>query len=114
MKQFLIATGLLFSTAGAAFAGPYANVEANSNWTGSDYEQTTTDAHVGYEGQNWFIQAGPTIIQPDGGESSVELGGKIGGDYPVADALSVYGEVSFLTGDDNTYTTKVGAKYLFW
>ena len=31
----------------AALAGPYVNVEANSGWTGSDYNSTTTDLHVG-------------------------------------------------------------------
>ena len=34
----------------AALAGPYVNVEANAGWTGSDYNSTTTDFHVGYEG----------------------------------------------------------------
>ena len=32
--------------AGAAVAGPYVNVEANSGFTGSDYSGTTTDAHI--------------------------------------------------------------------
>ena len=36
--------------AGAAFAGPYVNVEANSGWTGSNYGGTAIDTHVGYEG----------------------------------------------------------------
>ena len=109
----IIAAGLLLGCAQGAIAGPYANVEANSNFTGSDYEQTTTEAHVGYEGNNWYIQGGPAVVQPDNGASSVELSGKIGGSYPITEPLSVYGEVSFLTGDENTYATKVGAKYLF-
>jgi hypothetical protein len=36
--------------AGAAMAGPYVNVEANSGWTGSNYGGTAIDNHVGYEG----------------------------------------------------------------
>ena len=36
--------------AGAAFAGPYVNIEANSGFAGSDYTGTTTDFHVGFEG----------------------------------------------------------------
>ena len=32
--------------AGAAMAGPYVNIEANSGFTGADYTGTTTDAHV--------------------------------------------------------------------
>ena len=35
--------------AGAAMAGPYVNVEANSGFTGSNYNGTTTDLHVGYD-----------------------------------------------------------------
>ena len=52
----IIASGLLLGMAhGAAQAGPYVNVEANSGFTGSDYTGTaTTDVHVGYEGANWY------------------------------------------------------------
>ena len=46
--------------AGAAIAGPYVNVEANSSWTGNDYTGTTTDVHVGYEGEvgaaSYYVQ----------------------------------------------------------
>ena len=35
----------------AALAGPYVNVEANAGWVGDDYTSTTTDIHVGYEGE---------------------------------------------------------------
>ncbi len=42
------------------------------------------------------------------------LAGKIGGSDPGGEALSVYGECSFRTGDEeNSYGTKVGAKYSF-
>lgn len=113
MKSLIIA-GLLLGTAGAAQAGPYANVEANSGYAGSDYQGTATDLHVGYEGSNWYIQGGPTMVSVDGGDTTVELSGKAGGSYAVTDALSVYGEVSFITGDDdNGYGTKVGVKYSF-
>ena len=42
-----------------AIAGPYANVEANSGWSGTDYGGTVIDNHLGYEGDNWYIQGGP-------------------------------------------------------
>ena len=111
----IIASGLLLGMAhGAAIAGPYANIEANSGFVGSDYGGTVTDVHVGYEGANWYVKGGPALIAPDGGDGDVELSGKAGGSYPVSDALSVYGEVSFITGDDdNGYGAKVGAKYNF-
>ena len=47
----------------AALAGPYVNVEANASWTGDNYTSTTTDVHVGYEGEvgtaSYYVQAGP-------------------------------------------------------
>ena len=114
MKSIILAGLLLGAAHGAAQAGPYVNVEANSGFTGSDYTGTATDVHVGYEGDNWYVQGGPALLAPDAGDGSVELSGKAGGSYAVNDALSVYGEVSFITGDDdNGYGTKVGAKYNF-
>ena len=110
----IIASGLLLGMAhGAAIAGPYANVEANSGFYGSDYRGTTTDVHVGYEGSNWYVQGGTTIVQPDGVDSTTELSGKAGASVDLNEALAVYGEVSFITGDENGYGTKVGAKYKF-
>jgi len=110
----IIAAGFLLGCAQGAIAGPYANVEVNSGFVGSDYGGSATDVHVGYEGDNWYVQGGPALLAPDDADGDVELSGKIGGSYPVNDALSVYGEFSFLTSDDeNSYGTKVGAKYNF-
>jgi len=112
MKSLIIA-GLLISAAGAAQAGPYANVELNSGFSGSDYTGSATDVHVGYEGANWYVQGGTSLIAPDDGDGDVELSGKAGGSYGISDALSIYGEVSFLTGDTTSYGTKAGLKYNF-
>lgn len=109
----IIAAGFLLGCAQGAIAGPYANIEANSGFYGSDYTGTATDVHVGYEGDNWYVQGGPALLAPDGADGDIELSGKAGGSYSVNDALSVYGEVSFITGDENGYGTKVGAKYKF-
>ncbi len=108
--------------AGAALAGPYVNVEANSGWTGADYTGTTTDAHVGYEGAlgesgSWYVQGGASFVSPDGGETDTVPSGKAGLGFAVTDALGAYGEVSFIgSGDadiDRGYGTKVGLKYSF-
>ena len=109
----IIAAGFLLGCAQGAIAGPYANIEANSGFYGSDYTGSATDVHVGYEGANWYVQGGPALLAPDGADGDVELSGKAGGSYDVNDALSVYGEVSFITGDENGYGTKLGAKYKF-
>ena len=108
--------------AGAALAGPYVNVEANSGWTGSDYSGTTTDAHVGYEGTlgesaSWYVQGGASVVAPDGGDADTVPSGKAGIGVAVTDAFGVYGEVSFIgSGDsdvDRGYGTKAGIKYSF-
>ena len=111
----IIASGLLLGMAhGAAIAGPYVNVEANSGWAGSKYGGTSIDNHIGYEGNGWSIQGGPTIVAPDGGEAEVELSGKVNGSVALTENLSAYGELSFITGnDDNGYGTKIGATYNF-
>jgi len=113
MKSIILAGLLLGAAHGAAQAGPYVNVEANSGFTGNDYTGTATDVHVGFEGSGWYVQGGPVLIQPDDEDGSVELSGKAGGSYAVSDALAVYGEVSFITGDETGYGTKAGVKYNF-
>ena len=105
----------------AALAGPYVNVEANSGWTGSDYTGTTTDAHLGYEGNvgaaAWYVQGGVSLVSPDGGETDTVPSGKAGIGAPITDALGAYGEVSFIgSGDsdvDRGYGAKLGLKYSF-
>lgn len=110
----IIAAGFLLGCAQGAIAGPYANVESNSGYTGDDFNGSVTDVHVGYEGEGWYVQGGPALIQVDGQDGDVELSGKAGASYSLNEDLSVYGEVSFITGeDDNGYGTKIGAKYNF-
>ena len=115
-----VAAPLLAS--GAAFAGPYVNVEANSSWTGSNYTGTNTDAHVGWEGSlgesaSYYVQGGATFVSPDGGEADTVPSGKAGIGVGVTDSLGLYGEISFVgSGDDNVdrgYGSKAGIKYSF-
>ena len=122
IKSVFAATAALSMSAGAAFAGPYVNVEANSGWTGSDYTGTTTDAHLGYEGAlgergSYYVQGGASFVSPDGGETDVVPSGKAGIGAPITEALSGYGEVSFIgSGDDDIdrgYGAKLGLKYSF-
>ena len=114
------ATAALSMSAGAALAGPYVNVEANAGWTGDDYTGATTDIHVGYEGEvgaaSYYVQAGPAIVAVDGVDTETQFSGKAGLGIPVSDALSAYGEVSFLTADDSDdlgVGGKLGVKYNF-
>ncbi len=121
-KTVFAATAALSVSAGAAFAGPYVNVEANSGWTGSDYNGTSTDLHLGYEGAlgesaSYYVQGGATVVSPDGGESDTVPSGKAGLGLALTDALGAYGEVSFVgSGDsdiDRGYGGKLGVKYSF-
>ena len=122
IKSVFAATAALSVSAGAAFAGPYVNVEANSGFTGSSYNGTATDLHVGYEGAlgenaSYYVQGGATVVSPDGGESDTVPSGKAGLGFAVTDALGAYGEVSFVgSGDedlDRGYGGKLGLQYNF-
>ena len=49
-----------FLFAGAAFAGPYVNVEANGSYPGGEYTSGNLEAQVGYEGVTegglaWYV-----------------------------------------------------------
>jgi|TARA_B100000035_G_scaffold43677_1_gene32651 hypothetical protein len=123
IKSVFAATAALSLSAGAALAGPYVNVEANSGFVGSEYSGTVTDFHAGYEGTvgdggvSYYIQGGASLVSPDGGESDTVPSGKAGAMFALTDSLGAYGEVSFLgSGDediDRSYGTKLGLKYSF-
>ena len=106
--------------AAPALAGPYVNVETNAGWTGDDYTGATTDVHVGYEGTvgaaSYYVQGGPAIVAVDGADTETEFSGKAGIGLPVSDAIGVYGELSFLTAEDDDdfgVGGKLGVKYNF-
>ena len=119
-KSVFAATAALSMSAGAALAGPYVNIETNAGWVGDDYTSATTDLHVGFEGEagaaSYYVQAGPAIVAVDGEETDTQFSGKAGVGVPVSDALGVYGELSFLTADDDDdfgLGGKLGVKYNF-
>jgi len=120
IKSVFAATAALSMSAGAALAGPYVNVETNAGWTGDNYSGATTDIHVGYEGElgagSYYVQAGPALVSVDGEETETEFSGKAGIGFPVSDAVGVYGELSFLTAEDDDdfgVGGKLGVKYSF-
>ena len=114
----IIAAGFLLGCAQGAIAGPYANVESNSGWTGSKFGGSVIEIHKGYEGElgekgTWFVQAGPAIVHEDGEATTTEFSGKVGAAYDVSEAVEVYGEYSFQTGDSFGSGVKAGATYRF-
>ena len=120
MIKTLIASGVAVSAAALAspaLAGTYVNIENNAGYQ-DGYQGSTTDLHVGYEGGDgiygFYLQGGPAIVSPDGGDTDMEMSGKVGGSVQVAEDVSIYGEVSFITAeDDPSVGTKLGAKWNF-
>ena len=110
--------------AGAAFAGPYVNVEANASYPDGEYTTATTDLHIGFEGGTdkvaWYVQGGPAFEHTDStDDTETELSGKVGISVAVADGADVYGEISGSSNEDSSgddiidFSGKVGVKYVF-
>ena len=87
-----------------------------------DYSGATTDFHVKHEGPigesaSYYVQAGASLVTPDGGTDETVPSGKAGVGVALSDALGAYGEVSFIgSGDssvDRGYGAKLGLKYSF-
>ena len=121
IKSVFAASAALSLSAGAAFAGPYVNVETNAGYTGNDYNAATTDLHVGYEGPigdnaGYYVQAGPAIVAQDGVDTSTQISGKAGLGVDIAESVNVYGELAFVTVEDTDeadYNVKAGVTYRF-
>ena len=114
-----------FLFAGAAFAGPYVNVESNISYPDGDYSGAATDLHVGYEGSlsetaDFYVQGGPSFLAVDGTDGSeTEFSGKVGVSLAATDAIGVYGELSGISAEDSSnedvinWGAKLGAKFTF-
>ena len=115
-----------FLLAGAAFAGPYVNVESNLSYPDGAYSSATTDVHVGYEGVNetgklaYYVQGGPAVSHSESADDTdLDFSGKVGAAYAIADATSVYGELSGITDEDSNgdslvnWGAKAGVKFTF-
>ena len=102
-----------FLFAGAAFAGPYVNLEATGSYPDGAYTSGGLEAVVGYEGATesgigWYVSGGPTVTHT---ESSDEFGDVefLGGSYD-----KFYGEISGVTAEDDVdWSAKAGVKFTF-
>ena len=115
-----------FLLAGAAFAGPYVNVESNLSYPDGDYTGATTDLAVGFEGTAsegkiaYYIQGGPAFVHSEAADDTeTQFSGKVGASLGINDDLSVYGEVSGISDEDSAgddivnFGGKIGAKFVF-
>ena len=109
------ATPLLVS--GAAFAGPYVNLEATGSYPDGAYTSGGLEAVVGYEGETpngigWYVSGGPTVTHTETADEfgDVELIGYLGGSYD-----KFYGEISGVTTSDDEvdWSAKAGVKFTF-
>ena len=110
-----------FLFAGAAFAGPYVNLEATGSYPDGTYTSGGLEAVVGYEGETpggigWYVSGGPTVTHTETADEfgDTELIGYIGGGKAINDKVGVYGEISAATNvDDVDWAGKAGLKYTF-
>ena len=114
-----------FLLAGAAFAGPYVNVESNLSYPDGDYSSATTAVQVGYEGTNggklaYYVQGGPAFVHTESSDDTeTELAGKAGVSFAATEDLALYGEISGISNEDSSgdsiidFGGKIGAKFLF-
>ena len=110
----LAAAPLLAS--GAAFAGPYVNLEATGSYPDGAYESGGLEAVVGYEGTTesgigWYVSGGPTVTHTETADEfgDVELIGYAGATYD-----KFYGELSAVTNEDLVdWGAKAGVKFTF-
>ena len=110
----LAAAPLLAS--GAAFAGPYVNLEATGSYPDGAYSSGGLEAVVGYEGTTpngigWYVSGGPTVAHTEAADEfgDVELIGYAGASYD-----KFYGELSAVTNEDLVdWGAKAGVKFTF-
>jgi len=115
-----------FLLAGAAFAGPYVNVESNLSYPDGDYTGATTDLAIGYEGTTsegkvaYYVQGGPAFVHSEAADDTeTQFSGKLGASLGVSEDLAVYAEVSGISDEDSSgddiinFGGKLGAKFTF-
>ena len=109
-----------FLLAGAAFAGPYVNLEANGSYPDGDYTSGNLEAQIGYEGGadkfGYYVSVGPTVGHTEAADEfgDVEIAGYLGATYQVAESTGLYGEIYGATADDDIdFSGKVGVKFTF-
>ena len=120
-----------FLFAGAAFAGPYVNLEATGSYPEGAYTEGGIEAVVGYEGAteftgkvgyegsltstSYFVEGGPVTTSPDGGDTSTEFFVAGGLGVPITDSIGAKVSLKYESNDggDNKYELKSGLKYKF-
>ena len=126
MKSFITAgllLGAAYSLTAPAMAGVYGTIETNAVVTGGEYQNATTEIHLGVEGEVGsapvYAQAGPALVAVEGVDGTeLEYSGKAGIGVDIGERTNLYGEVAFQTverefNSDIPLGLKAGLKYDF-
>tara|TARA_R100000700_G_C3093935_1_gene94025 strand:+ start:110 stop:469 length:360 start_codon:yes stop_codon:yes gene_type:complete len=105
-----------FLFAGAAFAGPYVNLEATGSYPDGAYSSGGLEAQVGYQGTTekglgWYVSGGPKVTHTETTDEfgDVELAGYVGATYD-----KFYGEIYGATNEDDVdWSAKAGVRFSF-
>ena len=114
---FGVAVGALALAPLSARADWYVNPEFNGASFGDDYLGGAINFDLGFEGSSgaysYYVQGGPAWLMPNGADNEIEFAGKLGGAIQASENVSVYGELSAVTGDELSVGSKLGLKYSF-
>ena len=126
LRQATLAVLFSAATLPAMAGGAYLNPEFNRAYVGDDSVGSTLDLHIGYEGGTedgkvaYYVQGGPGFVHTESSDDTeTEISGKVGVSVQVADAASVYGEISGISNEDSSgddiidFGGKLGVKYVF-
>ena len=124
MKKIALALAATTFASAPAMAGVYLNAESNASYSGTDYTSTTTDLHIGYEGDvgklGYYVQGGPAFTHTEStDDTETDFSGKVGASVGISEDLAVYGEISGISDEDASgddlinWGGKIGAKFTF-
>ncbi len=112
---------IFFLLVPSSFAGDfYIETENNTELIGTDFKQTRSDLHLGFEGNanskyfSYYIQAGKSLVAEDDVKAIGRFSGEIGMNITVNENMDFYSDMFLLsTNKDNFKRIKLGAKYKF-
>ena len=120
IKKYILTFIVLFASS-SSFAGNYfVETENNTELIGTDFKETRTDLHFGYEGNAntesflYYIQAGASLVAEDDVKAIGRLSGKTGLSFNATKKLTFYSDFFILSTDkDNLKRVTLGSKYKF-
>lgn len=102
-------------------SGFYVDLNNIVGFVGGSYDANVLEPHIGFEGTvgekfSYYIQGGPSIVSVDGGDTTTEISGYLGGAYSINERVEIYGEfyATSLDGEDDSFmSVETGVTYRF-